>query len=174
MPVIALVRPLKSTYMKKYLYTIIAISLLSLYGCSSSKEATFMNQELEKALTADRWLFTAQQSNPQPPANRGLDAGYELKCESGKLQSSLPYFGRSFSGTAAYTNQNPLDFKTTEYTIQRSNGKKGSKVLLIRPGSIPEILEYRLTVFSNGRATLDVTFNNRSPISFSGQVTVSK
>lgn len=133
-----------------------------------------MNQELEKALTSDNWLFTAQQSNPQPPANRGLDAGYELKCEKGKLQSYLPYFGRSFSGTAAYTNQNPLDFTTTEFTVQRNNGKKGSKVLLIRPGSVKEILEYRLTVFSNGRSTLDVTFNNRSPISFSGQLSVIK
>lgn len=160
--------------MKKSFYTVIAISLLALYGCSSSRETTFMNQELEKALTSDSWLFTAQQSNPQPPANRGLDAGYELKCEQHKLQSYLPYYGRSYSGTTAYTNQNPLDFKTTEYTIQRSNGKKGSKVLLIRPGSIPEIMEYRLTVFNNGRATLDVTFNNRSPISFSGQLSVIK
>jgi hypothetical protein len=160
--------------MKKYMLAVVGMSMLFLFGCSSGKEIAFVNQELEKALSSDNWLFTAQQSNPQPPANRGLDAGYELKCQQGQLQSYLPYFGRSYSGTAAYTNQNPLDFKTTEYTIQRSNGKKGSKVLLIRPGSIAEILEYRLTVFNNGRANLDVTFNSRSPISFSGQVTAIK
>ena len=160
--------------MKKYLYALVGMSLLFFIGCGSAREAVFVNQDLEKALASDNWLFTAQQSNPQPPANRGLDAGYELKCEQHKLQSYLPYFGRSFSGTAAYTNQNPLDFKTTEYTIQRNNGKKGSKVLLIRPTSVKEILEYRLTVFSNGRATLDVTFNNRSPMSFSGQLAALK
>lgn len=160
--------------MKKYKFALAGILLLFLTGCGTTKEAAFMNQELEKALVSDNWVFTAQQSNPQPPANRGLDAGYELKCEKGKLQSYLPYFGRSFSGTAAYTNQNPLDFKTTEFTVQRNNGKKGSKVLLIRPGSVKEILEYRLTVFSNGRATLDVTFNNRSPMSFSGQLSAIK
>lgn len=160
--------------MKKHMYTVIVMSLLFLYGCSSGKEVTFMNQELEKALTSDSWVFSAQQSNPPPPANRGLDAGFELKCEKGQLQSYLPYFGRSYSGTTTYNNQNPLDFKTTGYTIQSSNGKKGSKVLLIRPGSLAEILEYRLTVFNNGRATLDVTFNSRSPISFSGQVTAIK
>lgn len=160
--------------MKKYKFALAGIWLLFLTGCGTTKEAAFMNQELEKALVSDNWVFTAQQSNPQPPANRGLDAGYELKCEKGKLQSYLPYFGRSFSGTAAYTNQNPLDFKTTEFTVQRNNGKKGSKVLLIRPGSVKEILEYRLTVFSNGRATLDVTFNNRSPMSFSGQLSAIK
>ncbi len=160
--------------MKKYMFALVAIFLTLLTGCGTTREATFMNQELEKALTSDSWLFTAQQSNPQPPANRGLDAGYELKCDKGKLQSYLPYFGRSYSGTVAYSNQNPLDFTTTEYTIQRNNGKKGSKVLLIRPGSVKEILEYRLTVFSNGRATLDVTFNNRSPMSFSGQLAAIK
>ena len=160
--------------MKKYKFALAGILLLFLTGCGTTKEAAFMNQELEKALVSDNWVFTAQQSNPQPPANRGLDAGYELKCEKGKLQSYLPYFGRSLSGTAAYTNQNPLDFKTTEFTVQRNNGKKGSKVLLIRPGSVKEILEYRLTVFSNGRATLDVTFNNRSPMSFSGQLSAIK
>lgn len=160
--------------MKKYIVALAAMSLFFLTGCGTTRETSFMNQELENALTSDNWIFTAQQSNPQPPANRGLDAGYELKCEKGKLQSYLPYFGRSFSGTAAYTNQNPLDFKTTEYTIQRNNGKKGSKVLLIRPTSVKEILEYRLTVFSNGRATLDVTFNNRSPMSFSGQLAALK
>ncbi len=133
-----------------------------------------MNKELEEAIAADSWLFIADQANPQLGGNRGLDAGYEVKCSKEKLQSNLPYYGRSFSGTSAYTNQSPLDFRTGEFTITKEKGKKNSWVLIIRPAGVPDVREYRMIVFNNGTASLDVQLNNRTPMSFRGRLEISQ
>jgi Domain of unknown function (DUF4251) len=142
-----------------------------LFSCTTGKQAAVMNPELENAIAADSWKFIAEQSTPQFSGNRGgLDAGYEVKCSKEMLQSNLPYYGRSFSGGGAYTNQGPLDFKTGDFTITKERGKKNSWVLLIRPASIADVREYRMTVFSNGTASLDVQLNNRTPMSYRGRL----
>ncbi len=163
--------------MKKSIIFIGLFSLLALFhfSCSTGRQAAVMNPSLEEAIAADNWLFKAEQSTPQFGGNRGgLDAGYEVKCSKDILQSNLPYYGRSFSGGGAYTNQGPLDFKTGEFTITKEKGKKNSWVLTIRPAAIAEVREYRLTVFSNGTASLDVQLNNRTPMSFSGRLEIRK
>ncbi|HOZ67743.1 MAG TPA: DUF4251 domain-containing protein [Chitinophagaceae bacterium] len=161
--------------MKKFILSkgILYFFSLLLFSCSSGKQAVVMNTELENAIVADSWKFIAEQSTPQFSGNRGgLDAGYEVRCSKERLESNLPYYGRSFSGGGAYTNQGPLDFKTGNYTITKEKGKKNSWILNIRPGGIPEVREYRLTVFSNGTASLDVQLNNRTPMSFRGRVEI--
>lgn len=160
--------------MNKSAFFPVLVFFLSLVSCSSGKKVTGNNPELEQAIAADSWLFTADQVNPQPGGNRNLDAGYEVKCTRGKLQSYLPYYGRSYSGTGAYTNQRPLVYKTEEFTITKEKGKKNSWVIILRPAGVTEIREYRMTVFSNGTATLDVQLNTRTPISFSGRLEVSQ
>ena len=163
--------------MKKIFMFTGTISLLTLFllSCSTGKQVGVMNQALEEAIATDSWLFIAEQSTPQFGGNRGgLDAGYEVKCSKDVLQSILPYYGRSFSGGGAYTNQGPLDFKTGEFTITKEKGKKNSWILVIRPASIPDVREYRLTVFSNGTASLDVQLNNRTPMSFRGRLEISQ
>ncbi len=167
---------LKFIYMRKI---IISMGMLfftfTLFSCSSGKQAVVMNTELEQAIAADNWKFIAEQSTPQFGGNRGgLDAGYEVKCSKDKLQSNLPYYGQSFSGGGAYTNQGPLDFKTGEFTITKEKGKKNSWILNIRPGGVPDVREYRLTVFNNGTASLDVQLNNRTPMSFRGRLEISQ
>ncbi len=161
--------------MKKIFMFTGTISLLTLFllSCSTGKQVGVMNPALEEAIATDSWLFIAEQSTPQFGGNRGgLDAGYEVKCSKDVLQSILPYYGRSFSGGGAYTNQGPLDFKTGEFTITKEKGKKNSWILVIRPASIPDVREYRLTVFNNGTASLDVQLNNRTPMSFRGHLEI--
>lgn len=146
-----------------------------LFSCSPGKQVATMNAGLEEAIAADNWLFIAEQSTPQFGGNRGgLDAGYVVKCSKEKLESRLPYYGQSFSGGGAYTNQGPLDFKTGDYTITKEKGKKNSWILNIRPGGVPDVREYRITVFSNGTASLDVQLNNRTPMSFRGHLEISQ
>lgn len=145
-----------------------------IYSCNSGKQVAAFNPDLEEAITSGKWIFKADQANPQSGNNRNLDAGYEVKCSKEKLVSYLPYFGRSYSGAGAYTNQSPLDFKTGDFSITKEKGKKNSWVLVIRPADVPEIREFRMIVFNNGTATLDVQFNNRTPITFSGRLEVSQ
>jgi Domain of unknown function (DUF4251) len=163
--------------MKKSIVSAGYIILISffIFSCSTGKQVAGFNPELENAIAADNWKFIAEQSTPQFSGNRGgLDAGYEVKCSKEKLESNLPYYGRSFSGGGAYTNQGPLDFKTGEFSITKEKGKKNSWILVIRPASIPDVREYRLTVFNNGTASLDVQLNNRTPMSFRGRLLSSQ
>mgnify|MGYP006352894953 FL=1 len=150
------------------------LPFLLLFGCSSGKQAVAFTKELEDAITTDNWVFFAQQSNPQFNNNRSLDAGYEVRCGKGKLQSYLPYYGRSYSGTGAYANQSPLDFKTDAFTVTKERGRRNSWVLVIRPEGVSDIREYRMTVFSNGSASLDIQMNTRSPMNFTGRLEVGR
>jgi len=94
---------LKNTGMKKSIrpWRIFYPLVLFLLSCSSVKPVAVMNKDLEEAIAVDSWVFTALQSNPAAPGNRGLDAGYEVNCGNGKLQSYLPCCGLSYAGFTA-------------------------------------------------------------------------
>ena len=62
----------------------------------------------------------------------------------------------------------------TKDLFTKEKGKKNSWILTIRPAAIAEVREYRLTVFNNGTASLDVQLNNRTPMSFSGRLEIRK
>jgi len=84
------------------------------------------------------------------------------------IESDMPFFGRAYSGVG-YGGDDGLKFegKPEEYTFT-----KGEKNYLIKAVVKGENDTYRLTltVFFEGSASLSISSNNRSSISYNGDI----
>ena len=86
------------------------------------------------------------------------------------LVSYLPYFGRAYS--VPYGGGKGLNFTApiSEYKAEKDN--KGTTQITVIVNNEEDILTYFLSVFDNGRATIDVRAREREPISYSGDLSI--
>ena len=93
-------------------------------------------------------------------------SNYSITVEDGVLISHLPYFGRAWR--VPYGGGHALNFDApiAEY-IAVPYGKDGYEIRIYVKTDEDQHL-YRITLFDNGTANLDVQSNNRERISFSG------
>ncbi len=84
----------------------------------------FIQDEIEQAINNDRWDFTAEYAQPMSGQRRYITGSYYVQCRKDTLIVALPYYGRLTSGAGA-SNQDPLDFKSTDFkTYQKKLEKK--------------------------------------------------
>ena len=90
---------------------------------------------------------------------------YSIKVRDGVLYSHLPYIGVAWR--VPYGGGHALNFDApiANYTVTQS--KDGYEIRIYVKTDEDEHL-YRLTLFDNGRASLDVQSGNRERISYSG------
>jgi hypothetical protein len=132
----------------------------------------FIQDEITQAINNDRWDFTAEYAQPISGQKRYITGSYYVHCRKDTLIVALPYYGRLNSAAGA-SNQDPLDFKSTEFKITKEKRKKGGWFVTIKsPNS--EIQSMNFTFFDNGTAQANFTMTNRSAIDFSGKITAAK
>jgi hypothetical protein len=116
-----------------------------------------------------RYVFKAQSVFPAPQRFQQLTADYDLKVYGDTLKSYLPYFGRAYSAPVDPT-KGAFDFTSTDFEYTIKDRKKGGWDISLKPNDRQDIQQINLTIFENGTATLQVTSNNRQPISFNGYI----
>ena len=144
------------------------------FACTSEKhiDSSFTQDEITQAINNGRWTFSANTASPSYGSFRNLTGGYFVKCQKDTLIAAFPYYGRLNSAAGA-RDGNPLDFKSTNFTLTKHDKKPGEWVVTInRPDQ--EVQSMTFTFFDNGSAQLNVVMTNRSSISFSGNVTPAK
>jgi homoserine acetyltransferase len=99
---------------------------------------------------------------------RALTSDYVITIQGDSLQSYLPYIGEAYR--ASFDNQSPLHFNghADHYTLDKS--KSEPTRVYFRALNKMETIDFRLDVFSNGRAVLYVNSTDREPISFNGEM----
>ena len=131
-----------------------------------------VQDELAQAINNDRWDFIAEYAQPVSGQRRHITGSYFVECRKDTLIVSLPYYGRLNSAAGA-SNENPLDFKSTDFTLTKEKRKKGGWLVTIRnPNS--EVQSMSFTFFDNGNAQANFIMTNRSGIDFSGKVASAK
>jgi len=157
----------------KSLTTLVLASTLFI-ACSSEKQidSSFTQDEITQAINNSRWTFSANSASPSYGSYRNLTGGYFVKCQKDTLIVALPYYGKLNSPAGALEG-NPLDFKSTNFTLTKEDKKGGGWAITIdKPDR--EVQSMSFTFFDNGSAQLNVTMTNRTSISFSGNVTPAK
>ena len=150
--------------------------ILILSGCTPAKQVTggtASNEEIAQAIAADNWIFIADRALPQRGRSRNLTGQYEVRFSKDTIMAYLPYFGRAYSGPVMET-RSPLDFKTTDFTINKAQNNKGRWNITIRPKDYREVQSFDFVLFDNGSAQLNVQLTSRSPIGFNGFVRPGK
>lgn len=150
------------------------LSLFFLFSCTSGKQVSVAAsaEEIKQAISTDRWIFTANYVMPQSGRSRTANGIYDVQCSRDTVIVYLPYFGRSYSASAARSDKGPLDFITTSFSYTKEQNKKGGWDVTIKPKDNSEIQSLSFSFYENGTAQLNVLLTNRSPISFSGTVSV--
>lgn len=169
--------------MKKY------ISLLFVFGIffffqSCSAQNTTDSKTVDALVNSQEFTFYATRANPtnydvinimnsmpNSTSTRMLDltgSNYTLELKNNTLDVVLPYFGRSFKSN--YSGDNSYRFTSKDFTINKSQNKKGNWIIKIKPNDTKTVDEIILEVFKNGKALTSIKSNDRQPISYDGYI----
>jgi len=156
---------------------LILFTLIMITGYAQEKTKKQIKEEkkiekqnqVESMINAKEFVFTGRYANPTgyKSVNLASTTNY-VKFEPELIESYMPYYGRAYSG-AGYGGDEGLKFtgKPEEYTFTK--GKKNYQVDATVKGE-KDTYRLSLSVGFEGSATLTVTSNNRSAISFTGEI----
>lgn len=157
----------------KPFYGIAAMALLlTASACNSSSHATATasGEAIVRAIDSSKWKFIATEVMPQYGTSRHADFNYDVKFTNDKLVVYLPYFGKADAGANVFSDKGPLDFTSTNFNIDKRQGKKGQWLVTLVPKDYREVQSMNFTFFSSGNANLSISMTNRTAISFGGNV----
>jgi len=166
------------------------IPLLALLGflfffqnCSS--QGSLDSKTVDTLVNSQEFTFYAQRANPMnydvinvmnsiPNSASSnilqLNGNYTVVVKNNMLDVALPYFGRVFNPT--YGTDNSFRFTTKNFTVNKSQSKKGNWVIRIKPDRNDQknIDEITIEVYKNGRAFTSVRSTDRQPITYTGYI----
>lgn len=140
--------------------------LVLLTGSFLGLEAQLDTAAVRQKVEGKRYTFVAQSAMPMRGRTVQLTSLYDLKITGDSVISALPYYGRAYSAPIN-PSDNGINFTSTSFDYTSRYRKKRWEIS-IRPKDIQSVSEMNLIIYSNGRASLQVTSNNRQPISFNG------
>jgi len=132
-------------------------------------------QKLEKQKTTEdlvnskTFIFTAIRALPSGKSSIDLSSRTNyLKIEPEIIDSDMPFFGRSFKPGYGNTN-NGIKFKEKPVKFDVKNAKKKYEIN-IEVKDTKDFYKLYLTIQLDGSATLSVSSNNLSTISYFGEI----
>ena len=161
-------------YVMKTIKTISAVLICAtiisfLSSCSSSQNIPSSGVAVQNLVDSQRFVFVAQTVLPMNGRSRQITPDYSMVVTTDSVVSVLPYFGRAFTAPVNPT-EGGIRFTSTNFEYKVSENKKGKWDIVIRPKDATNIREVNMTIFENGSATLQVSSNNRQPISYTGYI----
>jgi uncharacterized membrane protein len=128
-----------------------------------------LQKEVDQLVNSKEFIFLAETAFPSGmrSVNLSVNSNY-LKYHPTHIESYMPYYGRVYSA-APYSSDNGLKFEgePTEYKV--TTGKKKYLVTTDVKGATDNYT-LNLTVSFDGSASLSIISNNRSTISYGGQI----
>lgn len=151
--------------------------LLLIVMIASLNIASAQNSKKESAVTSlilsKNYVFEAQSATPMRGQVRQLTYGYDLTVTKDTIISHLPYFGRAYVAPMN-PSEGGIMFTSTKNDYKVRARRKGGWEVSIETKDQGDNKKMTLSVQESGYATLQVTSNNRQPISFYGIVTERK
>lgn len=146
------------------------LMLVCLLGCKTSQ--TTPPSEQQKAIAARLesrdYTIAVDRMFPQNGRSRSLTGTYAVTIKGDSIYSHLPYFGKAYS--VPYGGGEGLNFKApvTVYTL--TYDAKGTAHISAEARTNEDRYRYRISVFTNGSSSIQVTSNNRQAISYQGNL----
>lgn len=158
--------------------TFVVFSLTDTLAQEKSKKQLKEEQKLEKQkqiallVESKEFVFVAERVNPQSGRSMILTSEYSVEFRPDLINSFLPFIGRGFSGVG-YGGDEGMKFegKPTLFNVEKT--KKGYQIKAEVRGK-SDFYSMTLSVYSDGNAYLTINSNNRSPVSYDGEIQVFK
>jgi len=153
----------------------LAIFATTTFAQEKSKKQIKEEQKIEKQKHIDTlvnsktFVFNATRALPQGGKSINLTSSYDVKFSPDLIESNLPFYGRAYSGVG-YGGDSGMKFegKPEEFTVTK--GKKNYSINAVVKGS-NDTYRLSLSVSFEGSGSLSITSNNRSFISYNGDIT---
>jgi hypothetical protein len=159
--------------------SVLMLILFFVFNCGFSQEKTNKELKAEKKIEKQRqieamvndtdFVFVARTALPtgMRSVNLTTNPNY-VKFKPGLIDSYMPYFGRAYS-SVGYGSDTGLKFtgKPEEFTITKT--KKAFQVNAV-VSSTSDKFSLSLNIGFEGSASLTVSSNNRSTISYQGEI----
>lgn len=120
-------------------------------------------------ISGRRFRFAADRVVPIGFRSRYLDPGYYLELRTDTVQADLPYFGRAYSAPID-PSRGGIQFISTHFSVDPQAERHGWLVLFRFRDQLNGVRQATLQVAEGGTATLQVTSDDRQPISFTGHL----
>jgi hypothetical protein len=141
-----------------------------LFSYSSAQDITAVKgAEVKNILDSQRYVFIAQTALPMGGRSRQLTPDYRMVISSDSVISDLPYYGRAYTAPMG-SSEGGIKFTSTKFDYNIKETKKGKWDVIIKPKDATDVREVNLTIFDSGSASVQVTSNNRQPMSFNGYI----
>jgi hypothetical protein len=167
---------------RKFNYSIVSIlmlifmvfSLTNAIAQEKSKKQLKEEAKLEKqkqtALLVDskEFVFVAKTVMPQGSRTINLTTEYTLEFHPDLIKCDLPFFGRAYSGVA-YGGDGGMKFEGKPMDLKIEKKKKSHDIKVnVKGGN--DSYSLILSVYFDGSAYLSISSNNRSSISYNGDI----
>jgi hypothetical protein len=135
-------------------------------------------EETGRIINSMNYVFKAEHVTPFNGGGKDLTDEYDVTVSKNKIVVFLPYFGRAYSAPTMGSDGG-IKLTTTHFDYKANRNKNGSWDIVIKPTEkdpwgVKDVQLLRLSVFTDGSATLQVMCLNRDSISFTGYIDEQK
>ncbi|AZA78413.1 DUF4251 domain-containing protein [Chryseobacterium sp. G0186] len=174
--------------MKKYISILMIFGFLFVFQ-SCASQGSSDPKTVNTLIDSQEFTFHAQRANPtnydvinvmnslpNTTSTRmlNLDGDYTIDVTKSSVEVVLPYFGRLFNPSYGNPDSNSYRFTSKDFTINKSQNKKGTWTFRIKPNDVKTVDEINIEVFKNGKAFVSMRSNDRQPITYDGYVSKSE
>jgi hypothetical protein len=140
---------------------------------SKEDQKSEKQKQIDTLINAKEFVFVARMANPSGGRSVNLTTNPNfLKFSPDLIESEMPFFGKAYS-SVGYGGDAGMKFngKPEVFTVEK--GKKDYDIKVVVKGATDNYTMY-LTVGFNGSASLSISSNNRSTISYTGEISAPK
>ena len=160
---------------KKQIFMLLLALLVGIptLSAQSKKEKKEQKKEaVKKLIESENYKIDVNTAMTMRGRSIPLTSSYSLEIRNDSVISYLPYYGRAYS--IPYGGGDGLNFKAVLKEYSMKMDKKGNAVIEFIARNPEDRYEYRVKVFPNGSASIDVNMQNRQSISFQGELYIKE
>jgi hypothetical protein len=169
--------PKKSKMKTRFYIVVLILTMVITTGYSQGKTNGEVKEDkkldkrsqVEMMINAREFVFVPRIALPtgMKPVNISSNQ-YEIKFQPDFIDSYMPFFGRAYSA-AAYGNDTGLKFKGKPENFTAKKSKRSFQINAVIKGQA-DIFRLFLSVGSEGSASLSISSDNRSTITYQGEI----
>lgn len=137
-------------------------------GLTKAEREARVVQQVQAAVDQGSYTIAVDWMKPLGGMPRHVSSDYMLKVNGEDVDSYLPYVGEAYR--LPYGGGKGLNFKgkITDYKVSRSTSNR--YIIEFNVTNDEDTYHYRIDMFTNGKAIIDVYGHDRDAISFDGEM----
>lgn len=158
------------------LTSFILVCTVTILSCANTHHAKTDNAMdsiiVRNMIESQSFVFIPRYVNAVGVRSRDLSYGYQISVSKDTVKSYLPFFGRGYVAPISPADVD-FDFTSTKFTNTTRPARRGWNIS-IKPKDQKYLTELYFIIFDNASASLTVTSNDRSAVSYNGYITERK